>query len=471
MCNSIVRKVFKRFMTLPTITQEQNEKALRLSYGVKELGRKQKAYADFACAAYFADCMLDSGYIVNTKRSVFKYSKLYLDFEIVDVYCNSHKFYIISKTNYDFIKIPAKHVEYNILPEAYVVINFNTTNKNAEILGIIEPSDIETEKPDGQYYLFDVQKLKDINNLKDILSQKKSLERSFGSHLTCLKLLDKYVENELTKDEEKNVISHILTCESCKKRLFNLLQEKENQAPLINIPKDNEKNIAVDKSKSKIINPLDDIKNTIDIIYQGKEDIDKEPFKINFELPTIPFRLKKPLIVTGIVTFVFFLLIIGVFGMVSGKKASENKGLTGIVLDEDEFQGSESSVSDYDVKIPPVRTNQGYVTVSKVSWEVSSAINKEEQKKFLQQAGKTIKLNLQNDLLLSNQAIVNSNVKFEIKFYRDGNVESIEAVKSTGSEGIDRLIKQSLENTLQYMRPPRGSFVGNKNSVILNIEF
>ena len=132
---------------------------------------------------------------------------------------------------------------------------------------------------------------------------------------------------------------------------------------------------------------------------------------------------------------------------------------------------SSSEASDYEINIPKININKRYLTISKVSWEVSKNVNDEEQKKFLQQAGKSIRLNLQNDLLLSNNTTVNNKVKFDIRFYRDGSLESIEIAQSSGNSAVDRVIQQSLQNTLYYMRPPKGSFVGKKNGLTLVIDF
>lgn len=458
-------------MKLPTLTDKQNEKALLLSNKVTNPNKRQEAYADFACVEFFVDYMLKLGFFVNTKRSLFKCDKLYSDFEITDVYCNSHRLYIV-KTNSSFVKVPVLHKTFGILPEAYVAVQFDSITKSAKVLGIIKPDDLETSKTDGKHYFYDINMLNSIEALKNLLSEKAGFKHSTGSHLECLKLINSYISNHLTGDEKKNMISHIINCESCKKKLFELAESKENTPPAINSeitkPLADKKDDLFERLKDKTAGTFDDLKNAIDIIYQDKDIESKEPFKIGFE---IPFKLKKPIILTAATFFIVFAVIIGAFALPVNKAPLSEKEISSVVLEEDETGNYEAEAPSYDIKIPPINSKRGYVTVSNVSWEVPSSLNKEEQKKFLQQTGKTIKLNLQNDLLLSNEAVGSSNVKFEIKFYRDGNVESIEPVKSSGSGAVDTVIKQSLENTLQYMKPPKGSFVGNKNALVLNVKF
>ena len=437
---------------MPLITEEQNERAKSLSSKIINPNLAEAAYSDFAAAAFFADFMAESGFIVNTKRSLFKSAKLYSDFNVVDVYCNYHKYYILTSFDFDSVKIPKQHKEYNILPEAYIVIKIESFSNKADILGFFEPDEIDYNNEAGDFYLYKINILKNIDELSEKTNKKAELKHSAGSHIDCLKLFEKYTENKLDDNEKKSLISHIVSCESCKKKLIETL----NSIEAVEIP-------PVIKQEHE-----NEIKNVIDTIYQDKElEIkDNETFKYTFEFP---YKLKKPIILTAVIFLILSILVMGVAISSSGKKKIKDKEVQGLILDEDAQSYDEGQ--NYDLKLPPVRTNKGYATVSKVSWEVSSKLNNDEHKKFLQQAGKTIRLNLQNDLLLSNEAIVNSRVKFEMKFYRDGNLESLDVLTSSGSGAVDNIIKQSVENTMQYMKPPRGAFVGNRNSLILNIDF
>ena len=438
---------------MPLITSEQNERAKSLSSKITNSNLAKNAYLDFAAEAFFSDFMIEDGFFVNTKRSLFKNTRLYSDFSIVDVYCNYHKYYLLTSFDFDSVKIPKKHKEYDILPEAYIVIKIDEFSNRADILGFFEPDETDYHEEMGDFYLYKIDKLKNITELKEKIKQKAELKHAVGSHINCIKLFENYIKNQLSEDEKKNLILHIMSCESCKKKLVEMLDLAEPEiTPVIKQDYNNE------------------IKDVIDTIYKNKElEIkDNDTFKYTFEFP---YKLKKPVVLTGAIFLILAILIMGVAAASSGKKKVKDKEVQGLILDGDMQNYDEEQGQNYDIKLPPVRTNKGYAAVSKVSWEVSSNLNKDEYKKFLQQTGKTIRLNLQNDLLLSNEAIINSRVKFEMKFYRDGNLESLDVLTSSGSGAVDNVIKQSIENTMQYMKPPKGAFVGNRNSLILNIDF
>ena len=65
-----------------------------------------------------------------------------------------------------------------------------------------------------------------------------------------------------------------------------------------------------------------------------------------------------------------------------------------------------------------------------------------------QQAGKSIRLNLQNDLILSGDLSIERRVKFDIKFLRDGTLDDVTVSESSGTNAVDEVVRQSIINTL-----------------------
>ena len=110
-------------------------------------------------------------------------------------------------------------------------------------------------------------------------------------------------------------------------------------------------------------------------------------------------------------------------------------------------------------------------TINKVSWEVPENLaDKSNYKKFLQLVGKNIKLNLQNDLLLSNETAKSSLIKVDIKFGHNGDIQSLKIAQTSGSSQIDEIIKKSVRETLSYMKPPQSGFGTKSAEITLVIE-
>ena len=457
------------------VTDKQNSNALVLSSKLLEPRQRKRAYADFLGVMYAVDYLQNSGYRVNIQRSIFKSAKLYSDFEICDIYSNSHRLYVVTAYGTEIVKIPYMHKKYDILPEAYIVVELQIGMKEANVKGIIKPVDFENAEINNDYFKFNTNELRNIEELYEIIKNYSGIKPSIGKHLECMDMFVPYTEDKLTDNEKKKFIEHILTCETCKKRLMDTL---EFDSASKNIVKRN--NILSNEDFSKeetFIRKLQNsnreeikIQGAIDTIYNENSfnELKNSTFRYGAEIPP---KTKK-IILTGFFTVAILLVIISfAANLPKGGENQKAKTVQGEVIDTNETNLSQSQGGDFDIYIPKIDKSKGYLTISKVSWEVSKNINNEEQKKFLQQAGKSVRLNLQNDLLLSNTTTVNNKVKFDIRFYRDGSLENVELVQSSGNSALDKVIQQSLQNTLYYMRPPKGSFVGKKNSLTIVIDF
>ena len=457
------------------VTDKQNSKALALSSKLMEPRQRKRAYADFLGVMYAVDYLQNSGYRVNIQRSIFNSTKLYSDFEICDIYSNSHRLYVVTAYGTEIVKIPYLHKEFDILPEAYIVVELQIGMKEANIKGIIKPEDFENADVSNDYFKFNTNELRNIEELFEVIKNYSGIKPSIGKHLECMDLFIPYTENKLSYEEKKKFIEHILTCETCKKRLMDTLEFDSASKNMVR-----HNNILSNEDFSKEENFIRKLQSTnkkevglqgaIDTIYKENslDELKNSTLRYGAEIPP---KTKK-IILTGFFVVAFLLVIISfASNMPNNITNSKNKNVQGEVANGPVIEFSNSETSNYDINIPKIDKNKGYLTISKVSWEVSKNVNNEEQKKFLQQAGKSIRLNLQNDLLLSNNTTVNNKVKFDIRFYRDGSLESIEIAQSSGNSAVDRVIQQSLQNTLYYMRPPKGSFVGKKNGLTLVIDF
>ena len=118
--------------------------------------------------------------------------------------------------------------------------------------------------------------------------------------------------------------------------------------------------------------------------------------------------------------------------------------------------------SPKDVKKPessakPAATPVSYTGVSKLSWEVPDYLSYSDNiKKYLQTAGKSIKLTLSSDLLLVNEYAYSNQMKVDLKLSSDGNLKASNVVKSSGSSQIDKIVLQTVKDTLNVIKPATG---------------
>ena len=104
----------------------------------------------------------------------------------------------------------------------------------------------------------------------------------------------------------------------------------------------------------------------------------------------------------------------------------------------------------------PLNANKT-ITLKKLSWEVPDYLSYSENiRKYLQAAGKSIRLTLSSDLLLTNDYIYSNQVKVNIKLTKDGAVENAQIAKSSGSSQVDNVVLQTVKETLNVVKPAKG---------------
>lgn len=113
-----------------------------------------------------------------------------------------------------------------------------------------------------------------------------------------------------------------------------------------------------------------------------------------------------------------------------------------------------------------------FLEVRKLTWEIPDYIAYNPQfKQYFQAAGKSLKLSLTTDLLLAKDFSYTNEIKVTTTFNKDGSFKEARILKSSGSSQIDRIVLQTVNQTLKVLKAPAG--VGNDESTtaILKIYF
>ena len=117
------------------------------------------------------------------------------------------------------------------------------------------------------------------------------------------------------------------------------------------------------------------------------------------------------------------------------------------------IQDMKNSVTRPSNQKPITRSN--IVSVKKLSWSVPDYLSYSDNiKKYLQTAGKSIKLSLSSDLLLTNDYIYSNQVGVSLKMSKDGTIQSSQISKSSGSTQVDNIVLQNVKDTLNVIKPP-----------------
>ena len=105
----------------------------------------------------------------------------------------------------------------------------------------------------------------------------------------------------------------------------------------------------------------------------------------------------------------------------------------------------------------PVNPDGSIMNVKKLAWELPDYLSySNEMKKYLQTAGKSIKLSLTSDLLLAKEYAYSNQVKVMLKLANDGTNKESKIAKSSGSKEIDDIVLRTVKETLNVVKPPQG---------------
>ena len=97
------------------------------------------------------------------------------------------------------------------------------------------------------------------------------------------------------------------------------------------------------------------------------------------------------------------------------------------------------------------------ITLRKLAWQVPDYLSySDNMKRYLQTAGKSIKLTLSSDLLLTNDYIYSNQVKVDLKLNKNGDIISSKIAKSSGSEQVDKIVLRTVKDTLNVVKPAQG---------------
>ncbi len=113
-----------------------------------------------------------------------------------------------------------------------------------------------------------------------------------------------------------------------------------------------------------------------------------------------------------------------------------------------------------------------FIGVSKLSWEVPDYVSQNQAfRQYFQSAGKSLKLSLTSDLLLASDYVYSDQVRVSVNFTQDGSLKDARILLSSGSQQVDKIVLQTVNQTLRVLKAPHS--VGNDSgtTTILKIYF
>ncbi|MDE6138731.1 MAG: hypothetical protein K2F57_04600, partial [Candidatus Gastranaerophilales bacterium] len=115
---------------------------------------------------------------------------------------------------------------------------------------------------------------------------------------------------------------------------------------------------------------------------------------------------------------------------------------------------------------------QSFIDIKKLTWEVPDYISYNPQfKQYFQSVGKSLKLTLTSDLLLAKDYLYSNQVRVSVNFDKDGTFKTSQIIVSSGSQEIDKIVLQTVNQTLKALKAPHSVGNDENTTAILKIYF
>ena len=111
-----------------------------------------------------------------------------------------------------------------------------------------------------------------------------------------------------------------------------------------------------------------------------------------------------------------------------------------------------------------------YIEVKKLGWAVPEYVSYNDAfRNYLQTVGKSLKLALSSDLLSATEYPYSNQINVDIEMSNSGSLLSYKISKSSGSAQIDKIVLQTVKETIVVVKVPSGVIVGDKIRMTLKI--
>lgn len=112
------------------------------------------------------------------------------------------------------------------------------------------------------------------------------------------------------------------------------------------------------------------------------------------------------------------------------------------------------------------------IEIKKLTWEVPDYVSyNQDFKQYFQSAGRSLKAAISSDLLLATDNLYQNQLKVSVTFAKDGTFKNAQIITSCGSNQIDGIVLQTVNQTLKALKAPNSVNNDESTTAILKLYF
>ena len=180
---------------------------------------RRRAFKALLCMDTLADYLYSQGFNIDISKNLYKILPLNEEFEFTDIHCNGRFINVVPVVNGQYVLIPKNHTIFDVVPELYVVADYNQTTKKVKFLGCFKGDKVPKSVENGNHYVCDIKNLESPAMVEELLSSIKPEEISEKSHGLFVSFFIDYLDGVLDDTSKKRLITHLIECKECRSEL------------------------------------------------------------------------------------------------------------------------------------------------------------------------------------------------------------------------------------------------------------
>ena len=206
------------------ISDEQAHNSKLIASSFSDAQKRKRGMLDMLGISCAINYLHAKKFRIDTKKSVYKIPLLFEEFKITDIYYGNYRIDVITLYKEKTVKIPKIHVDMDILPHFYFIVQIGSKIKEAKMIGFIEPKNLRSCSHDSKYYYPTLDMIFDLNKFQSLTKHSIPSKTLLGKHVDCLGLFLKFIDNDLSSVYKRQLIQHLMNCDSCRARFIDTME-------------------------------------------------------------------------------------------------------------------------------------------------------------------------------------------------------------------------------------------------------
>ena len=198
------------------VTHKGLETARKICAKMDDQKSRKRAFKALLCLDALADYLFLHGIEVDISRNLYKIFPINKEFEFTDLHCRGRFIDVLPVANDNYVLIPKKHSMYGIIPDMYVVADYNQITHNVKFLGCIEGNKVDKTKQIDGYFVIETSQLKPPTVLEEMLNEEKPLHLTNENHSEIASYFIDYLDGTISDDNKQQLLLHLIECKACR---------------------------------------------------------------------------------------------------------------------------------------------------------------------------------------------------------------------------------------------------------------